>query len=429
MSTRRWLLLLLAAALAARVLFCVLFPQGLPDGGVPNLDMYHHLAGTLLQDGTLRDLEGRLTAMREPGYPLVLAGLYAVSGPRYRAVLALHCLLGVLTVWLVWLLGLRLFGPRCAWLAALMAAFHPQLLYYTALPRRETFQAFLLAWSVWLLLDALDFKDLWPLQRPGAPKGRRGWRTAGAPRWLLAGAIWALNPLTNSAFLPAGLAAAAAAVLVGRSRSLDLRRGAGLFLAAYVALFALWPLRNASVFHRFIPGINGGGNHIYIGFIVPDDAAGTPGEQAYLRADATAQAAVKLSEEDKDALFYRAALDWIRAHPAGFAKRLGGSFLKLWRLYPYPRDYGTSYRLIQWASLLSDGWILPLALIGLLLGCARRPACWVPASVLGAVTFTYMVFWAVIRYRVPLMPLVFPFAACALERVGSALRLWTQEDA
>lgn len=409
MNSRRWLLLLLAAALAARVLFCLRFPQGLPDGGVPNLDMYHHLAGTLLRDGTLRDLDGRLTAMREPGYPLVLAGLYAVSGPRYRSVLALHCLMGVLTVWLVWLLGLRLFGPRCAWLAALMAAFHPQLLYYTALPRRETFQALLLAWSVWLLLDALDFKGAW--------------------RWLLAGAVWALNPLTNSAFLPAGLAAAGAALLAGRARGLDLRRGAGLFLGVYVALFALWPLRNAGVFHRFIPGINGGGNHIYIGFIVPDDAAGTPEEQAYIRADAVAQAAVALSEEQKDALFYRAALRWIREHPAGFAKRLGGSFLKLWRLYPYPRDYGTSYRLIKWASLLSDGWILPLALLGLLLGCARRPACWVPAASLGAVTLTYMVFWAVIRYRVPLMPLVFPFAACALERAGAALRFWTQEDA
>ncbi|MBI5245170.1 MAG: glycosyltransferase family 39 protein [Elusimicrobia bacterium] len=396
MTPRRWLYVLLAAAFAARLAFCWKFPQGLADGGVPDYDRYHRLAISLLQHGSLLDDDGAMTAMREPGYPFVLAGLYAVAGPRYWAVCLLHAVLGALTALLVFKLGLRVFGPFTAWLAAAMAAFHPQLLYYSALPRRETFQALLLAASAWALLDACE--------KPG-----RG-------RVLLAAFLWALNPLTNSAFLPAGLGAAAALVLIGRRRGLRTAGAAALFLAVFMGLYALWPLRNFGVFHRFIPGITGGGNHIYIGLAVPDDIAGTPEEQKIILSDPVIIEAGRLAEDQKDAVFYRGAAQWIRAHPALFVGRMWGSFVKLWRLYPYPRDYGMNYRLIKWVSLLSDGWIIPLGLAGLLLAGRRYPETDLFNLTLASVTLTYMVFWSIIRYRVPLMPFVFVYAAYAVRR-------------
>ncbi|HAH05649.1 MAG TPA: hypothetical protein DCM05_03840 [Elusimicrobia bacterium] len=397
MTRRGWLLLLMAAALAARLAFSWKFPQSLPDGSIQDFDLYHRLALTLVEKGSLLDAQGLKTAMREPAYSFVLAGLYLLTGAKYWALCLLHALMGALTVLLVFQLGLRVFGATTAWLAALMCAFHPQLLYYAAMPRRETFQALLLAWSAWLLFEACDSPT---------PK-----------RVLLAAVVWALNPLANSVFLPAGLAAGLAFYFMGRRKGHEMLKPAALFTAVFLGVYALWPARNALVFDRFIPGITGGGNHIYIGIVVPNEIAGTPEEQAIVSTDPVVVEAGKQPEDQKDATFYRGALAWILAHPAQFAGKMWASLLKLWRLYPYPRDYGMNYRLIKWVSLLSDGWIIPLGLLGLVLAGRRIPETDLFNLVLASVTLVYMVFWAVVRYRIPLMPFVFLYAGYALQRL------------
>ena len=229
--------------------------------------------------------------------------------------------------------------------------------------------------------------------------------------------VWALNPLANSVFLPAGLAAGLAFYFMGRRKGHEMLKPAALFTAVFLGVYALWPARNALVFDRFIPGITGGGNHIYIGIVVPNEIAGTPEEQAIVSTDPVVVEAGKQPEDQKDATFYRGALAWILAHPAQFAGKMWASLLKLWRLYPYPRDYGMNYRLIKWVSLLSDGWIIPLGLLGLVLAGRRIPETDLFNLVLASVTLVYMVFWAVVRYRIPLMPFVFLYAGYALQRL------------
>ncbi|MEK7743947.1 MAG: glycosyltransferase family 39 protein, partial [Elusimicrobiota bacterium] len=127
-----------------------------------------------------------MTAHREPGYPLLLAALYSVFGPRYWALCLLHALLGTASVWLIFLLGRRSFSAFTGLAAAALAAMNPQLLYYGAMARRETLQAFLCLLGAWAILKACE--------KP-------------SPRAIiLAGGVWAFHALTNSAFLPAGLA-------------------------------------------------------------------------------------------------------------------------------------------------------------------------------------------------------------------------------
>ncbi len=189
---------------------------------------------------------------------MLLTGLYFITGPSYRAGQALNCVFGTLTVRLIFLLGRAVFGRRAGWLAAAIAAFFPQFLYYTATLERETFQTFLLTLTVWLTLRAAR-----------APS----WRS-----WTLTGIVSAICALTNSALLPAGLMLAPAIWLLGRRLGRDHRRWGGLYLAVFLSVYGLWPLRNEMVFHRFILAINGGGAHMYIGIIVPNDAAGTPAE-------------------------------------------------------------------------------------------------------------------------------------------------------
>jgi 4-amino-4-deoxy-L-arabinose transferase-like glycosyltransferase len=391
---RRWLAALLVAGLVVRAAYCWKFPQWGPNHSIPDLNWYETIAESIYHRGVIADPAGNLTAAREPGYPILLAGTYLITGPSYRAGQAVNCIFGLLTIFLIFSLGRSIFGRRTALTAAAIAAFYPQFLYYTATLERETFQTFLLTLTVWLTLRAA--------------------RSSSWKPWVPAGAVSACCALTNSALLPASLILAPAIWLLGHRLGRSLLRGAIVYLGIMLLVCSIWPLRNERIFHRFILGINGGGAHMYIGIIVPNEAAGTSAEGKYVENDPVVQEASKLPEAERDKVFYRGAFRFIREQPLRYAGVTLRSLAKLWRLYPYARAYAFHYELIKWVGLLSDGWIIPAAFLGMLLAGRRFPEAEVFLSVLFAVSFTYMLFWSIIRYRLPMMPFVILFSAYAL---------------
>ena len=401
-ADRRWLAALVLAGLVVRAVYCWKFPQWGPGGSIPDLNWYETIAESLFRHGAILDPSGNPTAVREPGYPMLLACTYLISGPSYRAGQALNCLFGGLTILLVFALGRLVFGRRTAWLAAIIATFYPQFLYYTATLERETFQTFLLSLTVWLTVRAAR-----------APS----WRS-----WIPAGVVSALCALTNSALLPAGLMLAPAVWLLGRRLGRDQRRWSARYLVVFFSVYSLWPLRNERVFHRFILGITMGGAHMYNGIIVPNDMAGTPAEPKILASDPVFQEAWKLPEAERDGVFYRGASRFIREQPVRYAGVILRSLVKLWRLYPYARAYPYHYELIKWVGLLSDGWIIPMGFIGMLLAGRRFPEADIFLSVIFSVSFTYMLFWSIIRYRLPMMPFAILFCAYALTRIDERFK-------
>jgi 4-amino-4-deoxy-L-arabinose transferase-like glycosyltransferase len=397
----RWLAALLLAGLVLRAVYCWKFPQWGPNHSIPDLNWYETIAESIYHRGIIADPAGNPTAAREPGYPILLAATYLISGPSYRAGQAINCLFGLLTIVLVFLLGREIFGRRVAWLGAVIATFYPQFLYYTATQERETFQTFLLAFTVWLTLRASRSSSLLSWVWPG----------------LMAGAC----ALTNSALLPAGGMLAPAIVYLGLRTKKDHLKGAAVYLATMLLLCSVWTARNHRLFHRFILGINGGGAHMYIGIIVPNDVAGTDAEPAYVTSDPVVQEAAKLPETERDRVFYRGAMRFIREQPLRYAGVVFRSLLKLWRLYPYARAYAFHYELIKWVGLLSDGWIIPLGFLGMLLAGRRFPEADLFLVTVFSVTFTYMLFWSIIRYRLPMMPFMILFSAHALDSFISRL--------
>lgn len=397
MSERRLLAGLLAAAAAARLLYCWGFSPFEPAAPVSDISWYHSFALSLREHGALLH-DGKPSAAREPVYPIFLAGVYSIFGASNPAVWLAQTALGLAIVAMVFSLAERVFSRNVAWAAAVLAAFHPQFIFYTAQPEREILQIFLLLAAVLLMVLAC--------------------RGESAPLMAGSAVLWAFCPLINSALLPAGLLAAGGAWLLGRRRGRDLRGLSALYLAVFLAIYALWPLRNYLVFHRFIAGATAGGAHVYVSLVVPNDAAGTALEKEYIDQDPVMRASSALPEDERDEYFYRAAARWVANHPLRFAGIMLASGIKLWRLYPYSRDYGVSARVVQGVSLLSDGWIIPLGLAGLLLAGRRFPEADLFNLVLFAITLTYMIFWAVIRYRLPMMPYVLIYAGYALERLA-----------
>ena len=67
---------------------------------------------------------------RAPLYPWMMAAVLKVSGGSLFAIRLLQCLLGTLTVWLVWRIGRRTFGPPTGWAAGFLAATYWILVYF-----------------------------------------------------------------------------------------------------------------------------------------------------------------------------------------------------------------------------------------------------------------------------------------------------------
>lgn len=190
------------------------------------------------------------SAIMPPVYPLIVAGLFRIFGIHTAASIfaahALNCLLSALACIPVFLLARRSFGERVGWWAAWAWAFSPYGIYFAAA----------WAWSTHLLLFCL----CWLLYL--AQDMERSPRLA---LWAGFGLLAGFAGLTE----PSILAVVPFLMLLACWR---LRRdGRRWLLSATVgcvvmaAVLSPWFIRNAVVFHRFIPMRDSMGLELWMG--------------------------------------------------------------------------------------------------------------------------------------------------------------------
>ena len=151
----RWLLLVGLCALVVRVLYVVIVLRDY----VPVSDALHyHTLADAVGDG--RGLVHEFpfghphpTAFRPPLYPLLLGGVYAVTGSQLGAAQGLNVVLGTVVVVLAALMAWRLAGRRAAMVTGLLAAVYPPLVFNDGPPLSEPLGLLLLMATALLLLD------------------------------------------------------------------------------------------------------------------------------------------------------------------------------------------------------------------------------------------------------------------------------------
>jgi 4-amino-4-deoxy-L-arabinose transferase-like glycosyltransferase len=176
------------------------------------------------------------TALRPPLLPVLLGGVYAVSGDRHRLTAArlFEAALGTLTVLLIGLIGCQLFGRAVGLVSMALAAVYPPLVFFGTSVLTE---------PLFLPLELGAFAAV--IQHRRSPHRFR-WA-------LIAGVLAGLATLTRSngviLLLPLALAA-----ITGRPR---LRRSAlapaAALVAAAILVVAPWTVRNAVEMDSFIP--------------------------------------------------------------------------------------------------------------------------------------------------------------------------------
>lgn len=372
---------------------------------------------------------GLLTATlwRTPVYPLFL--WLAGGGNHLTAVVIVQCAIGGgLNVWLASRVGLRLFGPTAAVVAAVVCALDPVSVAQSLLVATETLTT---TWLLLVVLGAVASIDRLADARPA-------WATA-----VGAGAAGAMLTLTRPNLILLAPFAALVVVLVERNR-FGVRCGALLLVVAIVPVGA-WVARNDHVSGTPVLTTIGGQNLVDFGLV---STAHDQGRLGFWTTDARRVAAAvaatpeagRLSRPiDGDTQSISTDRAWrhegsalVRAHPRGAATVLVSTTVKT-ALAP-GTDLLVSHlpegmRRAAHGPARAMGAVFLAALYVLAAGgavCLVRRRQWGDLAITAGMIVLYVACsagpWMDIRFRVPIVPVIAVLAGLGVQRLGERTR-------
>ncbi|MFH1265733.1 MAG: hypothetical protein ABIK89_08390 [Planctomycetota bacterium] len=378
------------------------------------------------------------TSQQAPFYPLLLAAAYGCLGVEtpgaILAVQLLQCAAGtalvLAVVWLGWVLVPD--RPGVGWVAGLGAALYPTHLYMVT-------HLQVALWAALVLTTLLAVV--------ASPRWRRSYRGA-ALAGCLAGVLLLVEPI-----LALALPICAAALWLGpkelrwaeRFRPAPLARVA-LMAAVALAIVAPWLVRNGLVHGEFVFVKSTFGYALWQGNNPAswgtDKLPKPSAEQLRLEHDGTLAGMDRalwearhetvyiddlllkptgyrefagLSEPERSRLLGRRAWQFIRAEPGRYAS-LCLRRLRYFLLFDEtnPKAASGIYRA---ATVL---W-LSLAFVGLLVSCDRWRRLWPTYAIFAAVTLFHALVITSVRFRIPVEPFSFIWAAWAVVPLGDRL--------
>jgi 4-amino-4-deoxy-L-arabinose transferase-like glycosyltransferase len=366
-----------------------------PTGAISNDDVqFNHLALNLVQGYGYRVTPDRpLTSFRAPGFPLTLAGLYAVVGDTPPAAYVLFCLLGAAGCVFSYFLAREIVSETAARLAGIFAAIYLPHAYMATTFNSENVYVPCLALGLWLAVRYCRSQAIWLLGGAGLALG---WATLTRPAALLflplLLGVFAWNDYRQKLFRPLPCL---------------------LFALSFLAVILPWTWRNLEVHGKWIPVATNGGTTFWggnndlvlherkhLGYWVPSTEL--PDRD---QVDAAA------NEVERDEIEWRLGKHWVRTHLAWMPLLEMYKFARLWWL----PDYGEGKR---WLRVLS---YLPFLLLfaAFAVRWLWRKECWTPswlilhASMLAVFT-TALIFCGEPRYRDANLPVLMIYAAVGL---------------
>jgi dolichyl-phosphate-mannose-protein mannosyltransferase len=374
------------------MVFCVAlvsrlaFQAGLVGLGTAPRDdaaLYDSIAVSVSHGGPYVDSEG-YRSRRAPGFTLLLAGLYALTGHSWPAARLLQALLGAATCSLLLSVGNASLGEPVGRVAALACAVFPYTVYWSGYLLTETLCALLVTASTWSVLRA-----------GSAPRSTAA--------WAFLCALAALTRPNLGLLFVLGLL-----WILGRSR----RRW--VTAAVAVAVFALallpWMVRNYVVHGRFVPVTSMGGVVLWEGnnpVVVATPALRGRALTADLE---TSDPDFRLPELEQDRVLGRRALRFIRDHILDMPGLVASKLIRLWN--PFSELESVWQR---WLAFLALAPVLVLFGAGLATAAVRRERLiWPLLLPILAVTLSAAIYWADARMRAPADPMILLIASYGL---------------
>ncbi|MEO0031248.1 MAG: hypothetical protein RIS94_1006 [Pseudomonadota bacterium] len=287
-------------ALRALAILCMVEPSSDAAWYFSRADVLAHGLGYLGD-------HGEPTAYWPPGWPITLSLLFRATGASIIAVGLLNLALSVLAGWLTLDLARKLFGSEGAGRMALaLLALYPNAILYVPLALTEVFYTTLLLAGCWLLIVR-----------------------KGAARIVIAGLVFGVATLVKAQTL----VVVPLIFAIGLWREGDaLRRTPGIIgrfailLAGVALVVAPWTIRNHRELGAWVAVSTNGGITLLTGN--NDSARGTftPDDPVVKALDTRKD----LNELQYDAEAKRLGAEWIKAHPAAFARLMPMKLFRLW---------------------------------------------------------------------------------------------------
>ncbi len=414
---RRWLILILAGALIARLAFILTF------GGTLSLQAsgYDEYAVNILEgQGYTRFEDRHADSDLPPLYIFLLVGIYSTLGRSAVAVALVQIGFDLVLIALVYLAGRRAFpgSARPALLGAAFVAFYPYLLFQN--------------------LSTNDTAIFTLLLMAGVYGAYRAAEQPGGFRWaLFVGVVYGLAALTKTLvvlMLPL--------LALGWWRQAGFRRAFALSLVAGLALIAViapWSIRNSLLHGHFVLTSTNDGSNLH---------QGNNAQSAEFLAQGWDVQWITLPPvpagltEYEEAQWHRArALTWLRENPDRWLGHFGQKLVTLWnpQITPYrvPPLEATSeaafiddavylyesgaFRLARTVHVVYFTPLLILAAAGLILAIRDGRRVGPLVAVLVAITTAYLIFHPSTRYRMPADPAVLLFSGYAVHRLAAWL--------
>lgn len=380
----REILLIFFLALAVRGVWVYSGIRQWNDVYLPNSDAWQYLvAGRNLRDfGVLSfrpELQPTPSHFRPPGYPAIIAAL----GCTVPAVLIFQGLLGSLTAALTYVLGLR-FSRTIALIAGIGMAVGPMSGVWTGYLMSETVYTF------FILLAAV----LWSKEKPLASG-------------FALGLSWLVRP-TTLALVVLGLLAV---FLFYKTH----RRQFILITLAAILTVTPWIVRNAIVFHQFIPVAIGGGRGQNLLYGTFDIQYGKQSFWEQALADPDALPAYGWDDPRTQEVYHQRAIQRIKAHPFQWllirVKQYPRLLIDL-GAYAYPQSIFVT-RVMKILFLIGNLIFWVCAAIGIYRARARPVLVLFPILLL----VLNLPLWTEARFLLPVTPALSVLAAIGLSRV------------
>ena len=345
----------------------------------------------------------RVYAFRPPLFPFLWGCVYGVTGGAYAPIRIAFAFLGSASCAVAYLAGLELVGRRkVALLGGLLCAFYPPLIWHSVHLMTEPLFIF---FGTFFLFALFRF------------------RRTGKWRWLIAAGVSAGLGTLSRSVLMAFLPVAAVWIWWVRGRRLRAIVEPLVFAAVVLAVMSPWVIRNAIVLRAFVPATTDAGHGFYAannpnaladarGFWMPSSWAFVlkPGETS-------------VGELEASSRLVHLTWRYLLKNPRDAAVLMSRRFVTLWRFYPHV-EFMARERI--WIYALSYVPLFPFVLFGL--GLAHRGEKARLANILlvdllvATTTAMAVVFLAMMRYRVPLMPFLLMFAALGISAAWGQIR-------
>ena len=353
-----------------------------------------------------------------PLYSHFLALMYLISGGSRTFAGLIQSMLGAGTCVLAYLIGGEVFSKRVGTMAAILTCFYGVLIFYDGLLLMETLVLFLNMLCLFALIRWVNTRGLGYL--------------------VVAGVCLGASALGRASVLLFGLGTL---IVISLTYPLPAKRrlAAGLVFAAAVAI-VITPvtIRNYRLERDLVPISANAGLNFYIGngpgangtFRILTGSDVAPGDMTG-RFRAEIASGRQLTSAETSLWWYRQTLEYIGTHIGLFLKNLFWKVYLFWNAYEIPQIEWYSavreYSPILSLPLVTSRYVIPLALLGMVVGMGYLRRMPMVPVYLGAQTLAISLFFVTGRYRMTILPVLAVLASYGILWLVETIcaRRWT----